>query len=203
MKNIYIIRHGQTDFNVRLIIQGRGINSDLNDEGLKQAKAFFDKYHPVDFDVVYTSALKRTHQTVSHFIAQNIPHEIRDSIDEISWGNFEGKEHEESLKETFYAIVDEWRKGNLTIKIDGGESAQDLADRLMPFVEEIKNSTHENILVCTHGRTLRVLICLLTNTPVSKMDSFEHTNTCLYKLRYDGTLFHLELENDIVHLSSN
>lgn len=40
-KDIYIIRHGQTDFNVRQIVQGRGINSDLNDMGIRQAQLFF------------------------------------------------------------------------------------------------------------------------------------------------------------------
>ena len=44
VKNIYIIRHGQTDFNVRQIVQGRGINSDLNDEGILQAKLFFEAH---------------------------------------------------------------------------------------------------------------------------------------------------------------
>lgn len=40
VKNIYIIRHGQTDFNVRQVVQGRGINSNLNDKGIQQAKLF-------------------------------------------------------------------------------------------------------------------------------------------------------------------
>ncbi len=75
-----------------------------------------------------------------------------------------------------------------------------MADRLIPFIDEIKNSTHQNILVCTHGRTLRVLMCLFLDKSVAQMDEFEHRNTCLYKLQYDGDQFHLELENDIVHL---
>ena len=72
IKEIYIIRHGQTDFNVKQVVQGRGVNSDLNDTGLQQAKSFFDTYHPIDFDVIYTSKLKRTHQTVAHFLNKNI-----------------------------------------------------------------------------------------------------------------------------------
>lgn len=201
-KQIYIIRHGQTDFNVKQVVQGRGVNSDLNDTGLKQAKAFFDKYHPVDFDVVYTSKLKRTHQTVAHFLHNRIPHEIRENIDEIDWGIFEGVEHHPDLQKTYYDIIEEWKNGNLTIKIDGGESAQDLADRLMPFVEEIKQSAHKTILICTHGRTLRVLVCLLLGKPVSHMDEFSHENTCLYHLEYDGVNVELIKENDLEHLNN-
>ncbi len=202
-KTIYIIRHGQTDFNVKQVVQGRGVNSDLNETGRRQAQAFFDKYHPVDFDVVYTSKLKRTHQTVAHFISKNIPHEIRENIDEIDWGIFEGVEHDKSLQKEYYDIIESWAKGNLTIKIEGGESAQDLADRLIPFVEEIKQSEHQSVLVCTHGRTLRVLMCLLLEKPVSAMDEFDHQNTGLYVLRFDGNKFSLDLENDISHLNTN
>jgi len=202
-KTIYIIRHGQTDFNVKQVVQGRGVNSDLNETGRRQAQAFFDKYHPVDFDVVYTSKLKRTHQTVAHFISKNIPHEVRENIDEIDWGIFEGVEHDKSLQKEYYDIIESWAKGNLTIKIEGGESAQDLADRLIPFVEEIKQSEHQSVLVCTHGRTLRVLMCLLLEKPVSAMDEFDHQNTGLYVLRFDGNKFSLDLENDISHLNTN
>ncbi len=200
-KEIYIIRHGQTDFNVKQVVQGRGINSDLNNTGEQQAKAFFDSYHPIDFDVIYTSKLKRTHQTVAHFLNKNITHEIRENIDEIDWGIFEGVEHDPSLQKEYYDIIDGWANGNLTIKIEGGESAQDLADRLIPFVEEIKNSMHKTILACTHGRTLRVLMCLLLNKSISAMDDFDHQNTCLYHLKYDGVKFELIKENDVEHLN--
>jgi len=199
-KEIYIIRHGQTDFNVKQVVQGRGVNSDLNDTGLQQAKAFFDAYHPIDFDVIYTSKLKRTHQTVAHFLSKKIQHEIRENIDEIDWGIFEGVEHDPSLQKEYYDIITGWANGDLTIKIEGGESAQDLADRLIPFVEEIKTSPHKTILACTHGRTLRVLMCLLLEKPISAMDEFNHQNTCLYKLNFDGEKFHLELENNTKHL---
>jgi bisphosphoglycerate-dependent phosphoglycerate mutase len=67
-KEFYIIRHGETDLNKQGIIQGRGIDSDLNDTGRAQAAAFYAMYKDLTFDKVYTSALKRTHQTVKGFI---------------------------------------------------------------------------------------------------------------------------------------
>ncbi|MDB5226041.1 MAG: Phosphoglycerate mutase, partial [Bacteroidota bacterium] len=109
-------------------------------------------------------------------------------------------EHHEDLQKTYYNIINSWKSGDLTIKIEGGESAQDLTERLLPFVEEIKNSTYQNILVCTHGRTLRVLMCLLLGKPVTQMDDFSHENTCVYKLESDGNKFHLVMENDLSHL---
>jgi len=200
IKNIYIIRHGQTDYNVRQVVQGRGVNSDLNDTGIRQAKLFFEAHKEIRFDVVYTSTLKRTWQTVDSFISTNIPHVIRQEIDEIDWGVFEGVEHHPGLQKEYYDIINEWKNGNLNIKIEGGESAQDLVDRLIPFVKEIHASLHKTILICTHGRTLRVLLCLLVGKPVSKMDDFVHDNTCLYHLQSDGGVCKLLKENDLTHL---
>ena len=40
-KTIYLIRHGETDFNRQGIVQGSGVDSDLNELGLAQAEAFF------------------------------------------------------------------------------------------------------------------------------------------------------------------
>lgn len=200
-KNIYIIRHGQTDFNVRQVVQGRGVNSDLNDTGIRQAKLFFEAHKEIHFDVVYTSSLKRTWQTVDSFISKKIPHIATSNLDEIDWGVFEGVEHHPDLQKTYYDIINEWKNGDLTIKIEGGESAQDLADRLIPVVQELKSTDYQTILVCTHGRTLRVLLCLLMEKPISAMDDFVHDNTCLYHLEYDGEKCTLLKENDLSHLN--
>jgi probable phosphoglycerate mutase len=199
-KNIYIVRHGQTDFNIKQVVQGRGVNSDLNETGYRQARYLYDHYRHVPFDVVYTSNLKRTHQTMADFLDTDIRHEVRDNLDEIDWGIFEGVEHHPELQQTYYNIINSWKNGDLHIKIEGGESAHDLAERLKPVVEELRSSPCKNILVCTHGRTLRVLTCLLLDKPVCEMDDFSHENTCVYKLRFENEKFHLELENDLAHL---
>ena len=57
-KEIYIIRHGQTDYNLKGIVQGRGVDSVLNETGEEQAKKFHEKYKEHDFDVVFTLQTK-------------------------------------------------------------------------------------------------------------------------------------------------
>ncbi|HLS39123.1 MAG TPA: histidine phosphatase family protein, partial [Sphingobacterium bovisgrunnientis] len=59
-KTFYFIRHGQTDLNLKGIVQGRGVNTSLNDSGRKQADAFFNAYKHIPFDKIYTSTLVRT-----------------------------------------------------------------------------------------------------------------------------------------------
>lgn len=198
-KQIYVIRHGQTDYNVRQVVQGRGINSDLNETGIKQAQMFYQKYKHIPFDTVYTSSLKRTQQTVQYFF-ESIKHIQRHEIDEIDWGVFEGVEHHPSLHEKYYGIIESWKLNNLDNKIEGGESANELKNRIMPFYEEIISNSEENILVCTHGRTLRVLMCLFMNVPISEMDNFKHENTCLYQLSLNGKICEIIKANDLSHL---
>ena len=74
-KTIYFVRHGQTEFNKQHIVQGGGIDSELNDTGIQQAQLFFEKYQDIPFEVILTSKLKRTHQTVNPWKNKLIPQE--------------------------------------------------------------------------------------------------------------------------------
>lgn len=200
-KEIFIIRHGQTDYNLKGIVQGRGVDSTLNDTGHLQAQKFHEKYKSLNFDLVYTSTLQRTHQTVKPFTDKGLKKVVSIHLDEIDWGIYEGMEPTPEMLKNYTGIIKQWREGNLDIKIHGGESAQDLFDRQFPFVEELKTLNASRVLICSHGRAIRSLLCCILNVPLKDMDNFEHHNTCLYKLNYDGSEFELEISNDISHLS--
>ena len=65
-----------------------------------------------------------------------------------------------------------------------------MAARQRPFIELLRGpSAGHTVLVCLHGRALRVLLCQLLHYPLSCMDGFEHSNLCLYKLEFTGTAF--------------
>ena len=68
LKTLYIVRHGQTELNRLGIVQGRGRDTDLNEEGRKQAGQFFEAYKNVHFNKIYISLLKRTQQSIQQFI---------------------------------------------------------------------------------------------------------------------------------------
>ena len=53
----------------------------------------------------------------------------------------------------------------------------------------LQQPEEETILVCMHGRALRIMLCHLTDVPVCKMDDFPHTNTALYKLEFADNNF--------------
>ena len=63
MLNVYIVRHGQTDTNKTLAINGSGTNLPLNETGIKQAEALRDSFDINKIDYVYASPLTRAKQT--------------------------------------------------------------------------------------------------------------------------------------------
>ena len=200
-KTIYFIRHGQTELNRLKIVQGSGVDSDLNDFGRTQAKAFYDYYENHDFDLIITSALKRTFQTVRPFFGKNIPHESWAEINEINWGIHEGKESNSWMIEAYKEMVGQWAIGNFDASLEEGESARQLADRINSFLESIKNRPEKSILVCTHGRTLRCLMCLVKGQHLREMETYTHSNTGLFKVHWKANVFTVELENDTRHLN--
>lgn len=200
-KKVYLLRHGQTDFNLRNIVQGSGIDTDLNDLGRKQAQAFFEDYKHIPFSKVYTSGLKRSKQSVTNFMDLGIPCTALPGLNEISWGTKEGHKVTIQEDEYYHYMLAQWQLGNTTLRIEGGESPEDVVRRMKPAVDHILGYTNEKtILICMHGRAIRILLCYLLNYPLRCMDMFEHTNLCLYVLNHTGSMFNIELYNDSHHL---
>lgn len=202
-KTFYFIRHGQTDLNLKGIVQGRGVNSPLNDNGMKQAQAFYDAYKDVPFDKVYASTLLRTHQTVAPFTEKGIPMEILEGLDEISWGIYEGQEQTPEILSGFEKVVNSWRNNDLDLAIDSGESPNTLVARQKDAVAHmLAQPDEEQVLVCMHGRAMRIMLCHLTEVPVCQMDDFPHTNTALYKLEYQNNIFTIVDYYNTEHLAN-
>ena len=197
MKEIYIIRHGETDLNKLGIVQGRGIDSDLNDRGRAQADAFFNHYQHIHFDKIYTSELKRTHQTVKGFIDLALPWQKLSGLDELAWGLWEGQQSSLKSRTAFRLMMEEWQAGNYDAKFKGGESPNEVQLRLQQAMEIVQSNTKEKcVLICMHGRAMRLLLCLLLEKPLSEMGDFPHQNTTLYKLRYaDGKNSMIDFNN--------
>ncbi|MCE2934595.1 MAG: histidine phosphatase family protein [Flammeovirgaceae bacterium] len=201
VKNLYLIRHGQTEFNKQGIVQGCGVNSDLNDEGRAQASAFFEAYRHVSFDKVYTSALKRSQQSVELFVRQGVPFEPLAGLNEISWGTNEGKRITPDEDAYYHWMLQQWQLGHVEHRIEGGESPLDVALRQREALDLILSRTHEqNVLICMHGRALRILLCQLLRYPLRSMDMFEHQNLGLYQVTYSGSMFSVVRYNDGSHL---
>lgn len=199
-KELFIVRHGETDFNRLNIVQGSGVDKELNELGHHQAKLFYEYYKHIPFQHVFTSALIRTHQSVAGFINSGIKHTIIPELNEISWGDFEGKLQTPEQKAIYWETVNLWNNGSLHAKITNGESPIEMQKRQKIALQHILNAEEELILVCMHGRAMKSFLCLMLEEPLTKMEQFQHTNLCLYHLQYDGNKFELLKANDTTHL---
>jgi broad specificity phosphatase PhoE len=202
-KIIYLIRHGETEYNKLGVVQGSGIDADLNDTGRMQAKAFFEMYKNVPFQRIYISKLKRTFQTIDSFINLGIPFEELIGLNEISWGEKEGKIPSDQENASYAALLQTWNNGETHIAAIGGESPEDVVIRQKISLDLIlKNADETLILIAMHGRAMRILLTQIMQVPLSQMDNFEHSNTCLYKLKYsyENSTFEILTVNDIQHL---
>ncbi|MCG9880923.1 MAG: histidine phosphatase family protein [Bacteroidia bacterium] len=199
-KLIYIIRHGETEFNKLGIVQGSGINSSLNERGISQAGKFYEMYKDIKFQKIYTSALVRTQESVLPFIEAGKSYQTFTELNEISWGVFEGKPQNETERKAYWDVVNAWKNGDYSAKIVNGESAAELQHRQLNFIEFLKRQKETCVLVATHGRAMKSLLCTMLQLPLSEMESFEHSNLCLYVLEFNGNSFELIIRNNTNHL---
>jgi len=181
-KTMYIIRHGETNYNKMGIVQGSGVDTDINDKGIAQADAFYQAYKHIPFQQIFVSSLKRTHQTVAPFQELNIETQVIPELNEINWGILEGQHPSEHSRREFYAMLAKWRNGELNVAINGGETPNSMVKRQKLGLKKIETLEKSPILVCMHGRALRGFLCLLTNTPLHQMGDFEQNNVFLYVL---------------------
>ncbi len=188
LKKIYIVRHGQTAYNLKGIVQGRSINADLNQTGRDQAESFFQAYKDQRFDRVITSSLKRTHQSVQKFLDHNANWEIEAGFDEISWGKFDGEKITEDHE--YWEVLKKWNAGQTDFRIEDGESPEDVKIRQQEAWKRCVlegGSETETILLCMHGRALRVLLATLSGKSLQHMDDYKHANLGLYIVETNGT----------------
>ena len=194
---LYIIRHGETEHNKLGLIQGSEVDSNLNEIGKQQSDLFFDFYKDINFEKIYISGLKRTFQTVQRFIDIGVPFEKFDEFNEISWGVNQGQN--DDLKD-YKELTESWKNGYLDNKFDMGESPNEMVIRLMKGFEKIIKENFNKVLICIHGRALRIILSKLIDNDLRKMDKYNHSNTGLYILKYNKEIFSLKLSNDRTHI---
>ena len=197
-KTIYIVRHGETDYNKSGIVQGRRINASINEQGQLQRDSFFQAYKEVPFQKLYTSALKRTRESIQGFIDLGIPVESHDGLDEISWGDYDGTDLFQN--EYYFDMIREWKSGNTHVRPVNGESPDDVVARQKPVMQHIVAQEEDLVLVCMHGRAIRILMCHLLECGMNKMDEFKHTNLGLYVLEYEDGVYKMIERNRTDHL---
>lgn len=201
-KKIYLIRHGQTGHNHRGIVQGRYVNSKLSKKGFRQAAAFFEAYKEVPFQKVYTSTLLRTKQTVQPFLDLGLPHKELPGLDEICWGKSEGLFANSEDNKKYYEIINTWKSGQLHPRLEGGENPIDVQKRQEEALSYIASQPENLVLVCMHGRALKIMLAWITGMHMKEMDAFDHDNLSLYILEYANNRWTIHTHDERDHLNN-
>ena len=183
------------------MVQGSGIDAPINEEGRRQASLFFEAYKNVKFDQLFHTELIRTKQSIEKFIEMGVPAYTLAELNEISWGKYEGTPMTPEEGKYYKYMLGQWKEGNLDYAIEGGESPNKVAIRMRRGIDKLIRAEGQTLLVCMHGRAMRIFLSLILNYDLRYMDNFPHTNLCLYILQQlgDGT-FRLEKANDQKHL---
>ena len=194
---LYIIRHAETEYNRKGIIQGSEVDSDINDIGESQANSFYEYYKDINFDKIYVSDLKRTFQTIRRFTENGSSYEKLKEFNEISWGVNQGKSDD---LEDYARLIDTWLAGNLDNKFEEGESPNEMSVRLVKGFDKVLDDDHDTVLLCIHGRALRILLSKIIDNDLTKMDKYVHSNTGLYILEYKNGKYEILGSNLRNHL---
>lgn len=183
MAKIYIVRHGQTDYNKKELFQGQ-IDIPLNQTGLAQAHDAAEQLKDIKFDAVYSSPLSRARETCE-IILNNNAYDGKILFDkrlmERSFGICEG----ESAKERFDKFGSWWDLSSPHV-FEGGESIDDMFKRVHNFLNDIKGKYKGNILIVMHGGVGRAIHFYFNNLPadgnLSKAYTMENCAIAQYEL---------------------
>lgn len=157
MPNLYVVRHGETDFNKQGKYLGR-MDIELNSSGIIQAKELAAKLSVLDVDIIYCSPLKRTIKTAELIKDNNNCKVITDNhLIERSMGVYEGLTKSQA-KNNYPDVY----KRNITRIFNeappGGETVDDVMERVFFALDKIREQKKfTNIIIVTHGFVAKVI----------------------------------------------
>lgn len=154
---IYIVRHGQTDWNVLRKIQGQ-VDTELNETGIKQAEIIRDELINVPIDLIISSPLIRAKKTAEIINEnRNIPIIYDERIMERDFGEYEGVDINDVDTSGFWDYY-------LNETFDKAESIREFFNRVYSFYDEVLEKYQDkNVLVVSHGGVSIPTHCYFNN----------------------------------------
>ncbi|MDP9752097.1 histidine phosphatase family protein [Thermoanaerobacter pentosaceus] len=198
---LYIVRHGQSEWNLHNKMQGIQ-DIDLTPTGLKQAELLASRLKNEKIDCIYSSDLKRAYIT-AQIIAKELGLEVHkvSELREMSFGIWEGLTAEE-INELYKEIYTLWKTNPIKANIEKGETLEEVQKRMLKKTWEIvKENDGKNILIVSHGTSIKALILGLLGIELSFYPKFRLDNASLniIDVKEDGKTV-LVLFNDACHL---
>ena len=176
---IYLVRHGQTNWNILGKTQGHG-NSDLTEKGIDQAKNLADAMVKYPIDYIYSSDLGRAVQT-AEIIADKFDKEViaTPSLREMGFGEWEGLLIKE-IQEKYGDVYKTWRNEPHLAEIPGGETLHIIKERTDKFLKELNEKYDgKHIVLVTHSLCARIMLLSFLDSDVKNIYRINQANTAL------------------------
>lgn len=201
MTNIYLARHGETEYNRCNQIQGRGIDASLNDTGRRQAQSIAQYLQDVVLHRVFSSSLKRSRETADVIAsARGLQVQSYEDLDEMNFGILEGRPISD-IEDELVNLHETWKSGNVDHATEKGESPATVLRRADTQMSNlIREHRDSNLLFVLHGRLLRILLSNWLQYGLQNMHQVPHANGALYHLQWDGEGYEHVYLNKTEHL---
>lgn len=196
MGNIYLVRHGITDYNKENRYQGQ-LDIPLNLQGRDQAKRVAKALADEDINVMYSSDLKRAYETAEFIaLATNQKIKILQDLREVDVGVLEGMLWDDVKKQ-----YPEWLKSGRNQGYPGGESRADIEKRVQNLWEyTMKNHRKDNVVLVSHGGIIKTLICQILGISANKRSRFVIDNCSITTIVSNNSGVMIKTLNSIWHL---
>ena len=167
-RKIWFVRHAQSEYNKKHLFTGWH-DPNLTEKGIEAALNLREELSPIDFNYVFCSPLKRASQTVQHIIDKDkVIYD--DRLKERSYGDWAGLNKTEIKEKVGEDLFLSARRGWST-KPPNGESLEDVSKRVKGFLDGLPDVG--NILVVSHGNTIRAISVLLGINKKEDISSYE------------------------------
>ncbi len=182
MAHIFIFRHGQTDDNKTKTFSGWR-NTDLNDEGIREAQVLRDKLKDEKVTKAYTSDQMRCAHTLQIVLEphQNVEVFEDPRIRERDYGELTGQSKTEWEKKdpVNYKL---WHRSH-DVAPPGGESISDVEKRVMPFIEDLKANLKPSdvIFICASSNSIRAMRKYFEKLSDEEEEAYEYKPSEIFK----------------------
>lgn len=199
--HLFLIRHGETDWNTERRIQGH-TDTLLNSRGIEQAEKLAARLATDEkVQVIYSSPLERARVT-AQAIAKKIGVEpiYDDRLIEKHLGVYEGRSFGE-IEQDDPEIARLWRESKEHFQLPGEETPADLQKRVREFLDEITPQHNgSRVAVVSHGGTINMLVSTLLDLDINRRWPFWFDNASVSYVDLTGPRARLRLLNDTCHL---
>jgi alpha-ribazole phosphatase len=199
---LWLIRHGETQWNVDQRVQGH-LDVPLSDRGIEQARRLAAWLAEDRLDAVYSSDLQRARVTADVLAEGRLPVWEDPRFREAHFGLFEGLTGPE-CHAAFPEAYQAWRSASIQFRPPQGETVEVLRNRCMEaLAEHLPKHPGQVVAVVCHGGPVRAMVCGLLDLPLEAYGRIRVENTSVARFNFTERGPMLTGFNDVSHLRAS